>query len=358
MHLRSRTIPLLAAAGLALTGALAGCTTGSSTTGASGSGADGKSSSQAVTKADPGAFPVTIEHAFGETTIEKEPTRVATIGWTDQDHVLTLGVVPVGATKLTWGGNARGSSDWFDAELADVQEDTQVAAPVRYDDTDGVPIEEIAKTDPDLILATNSGITRQDYDKLVKIAPVVAYPEAPWVTPWQKSLATVGEALGRTSLASQVKQEVEEDIAEARAENPEIQGKSMIFGYLTTTDLSQIGIYAPQDPRVSFMHDLGLRDAPAVAAAIKPGEFYGQVSAERASTLHSDVFLTWAESADDMGKFSANKLIGQVPAIASGHAYAEADKAVALAVTNPTPLSIETIIDTFLPHVVEAVQGS
>ena len=86
-------------------------------------------------QADADAFPVTIEHAFGETTIEEEPTRVATLGWTDQDHALALGVVPVGATKLTWGGNDAGSSDWFDAEV----EELGAEAPVRYDDADGAP---------------------------------------------------------------------------------------------------------------------------------------------------------------------------------------------------------------------------
>lgn len=342
MPRRTRLLAALAAASLI---ALTGCETGST---------DGATKAQTETKADADAFPVTIEHAFGETTIDAEPKRVATVGWTDQDHALALGVVPVGATKITWGGNANGSTDWFDEEI----EEVGAEAPVRYDDTDGVPVDEIAKTNPDVILATNSGITKQDYDKLTKIAPVVAYPEAPWVTPWQTSLETVGKALGRTSVADEVAKETEEQIAEAREENPQIQGKSMIFGYLTTTDLSQIGIYAPQDPRVSFMHDLGLVDAPSVESAIKPGEFYGQVSAERAADLTSDVFLTWAETDKDMEVFTKDKLIGQIPAIESGHAYAEADKPTAMAVTNPTPLSIETIIDDFLPEVVKAVNGS
>lgn len=342
MPRRTRLLAALAATALL---ALTGCETGST---------DGDTKAQTETKADANAFPVTIKHAFGETPIDAEPTRVATVGWTDQDHALALGVVPVGATKITWGGNANGSSDWFDEEIKELDAE----APVRYDDTDGVPVDEIAKTNPDLILATNSGITKEDYDKLTKIAPVVAYPEAPWVTPWQTSLETVGKALGRTSIAEEVEREAEEEIAEAREENPEIVGKSLIFGYLTTTDLSQIGIYAPQDPRVSFMHDLGLVDAPGVAEAIKPGEFYGQVSAERAADLESDVFLTWAETDKDMDVFTQDKLIGQIPAIKSGHAYAEADKPTAMAITNPTPLSIETIIDDFLPKVVQAVKGS
>jgi iron complex transport system substrate-binding protein len=336
----------IAGAALIATAALAGCSTGSAT------GSD--EAPEATSTADEGAFPVTLEHAFGETTIEEEPERVVTLGWSDHDHVLSLGVVPVGATKLTWGGNATGSSDWFDSELEEVGGD----APVRYDDADGAPIEEIAKLDPDLILATNSGITEQEYRKLTKIADVVAYPEAPWTTPWQTALEMVGKALGRTSLAEEVAAETQRAIDDAKEEYPQIQGKSLIFGYLATTDLSQVGIYAPQDPRVAFMHDLGMVDAPAVADAIKPGEFYGSVSAERSSELTSDVFLTWSENSGDMKTFAEHDLVGQIPALAGGHAYAEEDKHVSLAVTNPTPVSIPFIIERFLPEVAKAVDGS
>lgn len=331
-------------AGIAVALSLTACSTGSTEQG---------QEVAAQTEVDADAFPVTIEHAFGRTTIKQEPERVATLGWSDQDHALSLGVVPVGATKLTWGGNDAGSSDWFDAKL----EEVGAEQPVRYDDSDGIPLDEIAKVDPDVILATNSGITRADYDKLSKIAPVVAYPEAPWVTPWQTSLEMVGKALGRSSLAEDVAAKAEEQIEAARKEYPQIVGKSLIFGYLTTADLSTIGIYAPQDPRVSFMHDLGLEDAPAVAGAIKPGEFYGTVSAERAGTLESDVFLTWSENPGDLKAFADNPLIGQVPAIKDGHAYAEDDKHVSLAVTNPTPLSIPYVIEHFVPEVAKAVDG-
>ncbi|MDN5895374.1 MAG: iron-siderophore ABC transporter substrate-binding protein [Nocardioides sp.] len=324
---------------------LAGCSTGS---------ADEKDTSEATTEVRADAFPVTIEHKFGETTIEDEPKRVVTVGWTDQDNALALGVVPVGATKLTWGGNDAGSSDWFDAKLEEVGGE----APVRYDDADGIPFAELAKLDPDVILATNSGLTKKDYDKLTGMAPVVAYPEAPWVTPWQTQMEMVGKALGRTALAEDVIAETEKKVEEATADYSQIKGKSLIFGYLATTDLSVIGMYAPEDPRVSLMHDFGMVDAPSVAKSIKPGEFYGQVSAEDASTLESDVFLTWSEAPSDMETFTEHNLIGQIPAIEGGHFYAEEDKHVSLAVTNPSPISIPYVIEHFIPHVAEAVDGS
>jgi iron complex transport system substrate-binding protein len=336
----------LAAATL-LVAALTGCSTGS--TGA----AEAAPEPTATTTVDPDAFPVTIEHAFGETTIESEPTRVATLGWTDQDHALALGVVPVGATKITWGGNDDGSTDWFDAAV----EEAGAEAPARYDDADGAPIDEIAELAPDLILATNSGITAAEYAKLSTIAPVVAYPEAPWTTDWQTSLAMVGTALGRTALAAEVEADTEAAIDAAKADNPELQGAELIYGYLAATDLSTVGMYAPGDPRGAILRDFGLVDAPAVADVIEPGEFYGTVSAEKSADLDSDVFLTWVDSADSVETIEDDRLLGQIPAIAQGHWYAETDKQVAMASTNPTPLSIPVLIRDFLPHVVDAIQG-
>ncbi len=326
---------------------LAGCSTGSTA-------ATDDAAPESTSSAEADAFPVTIEHAFGETTIEEEPTRVATLGWVDQDNALALGVVPVGATKLTWGGNDQGSSDWFDAEL----EEVGAEAPVRYDDADGAPIVEVAKLDPDLILATNSGITEQEYAKLSKIAPVVAYPDAPWITPWQTSLEMAGQALGRSDLAEEVAAETRSTIDEAKQEYPQLDGASLIFAYLTTADLSTIGVYASEDPRVSLMRDFGMVDAPVVDEVVKEGTFYGTVSAERAADLQSDVVLTWSENEGDMETFTDHPLLGKIPALEEGHVYAEEDKHVSLSVTNPTPLSIPFTIEHFLPEVAQAVDGS
>ena len=338
---RRTALALVAAVGATT---LAACSTGSTTE---------QVEAQSQTEVEADAFPVTIEHAFGETTIEEEPQRVATLGWTDQDNALALGVVPVAATKLTWGGNDEGSSDWFDAEL----EAMDAEAPVRYDDADGAPIEEVAQATPDLILATNSGITEAEYKKLSKIAPVVAYPEAAWVTPWQTSLEMAGQALGRSDLAADVADETEATIAQAREDNPEIQDKSVIFGFLSTADMSMAGFYMPQDPRVAILNDLGMTNPASIEALAKDGQFYGTVSAERASELESDVFLTYGETEDDLQTFTDDKLLGQIPALESGHAYAELDKELGLAVTNPSPLSVPVIVEDFLPHVVDAAEG-
>lgn len=342
---------LLATIAVVAMTAVTACTTGpSGTASAAGTEAD----ANAASSADADAFPVTISHALGETTIEEEPTRVATLGWTDQDMVLSLGVVPVGATALTWGGNEGQSSDWFDAALEEMGGDT----PVRYSDADGAPVEAIAELDPDVILATNSGITAEEYESLSSIAPVVAYPEAPWVTAWQDSLRLVGQALGRSDRAEEVVAETEQLVSDTAAEHTELAGTSFVFAYLTTADLSSVGVYGREDPRVRILEQFGMESAPIVDEVVEEGAFYGTVSAERASTVESDTLLTYAETDADLQTFTDDPLLGQIPALAAGNAYAEVDKHVGLAITNPSPVSMPYIIENFLPHVLQALPQS
>ena len=56
---------------------------------------------------EPGAaaFPVTVEHAFGSTVVPAGPQRVVSAGYTEQDTLLALGVVPVAVTD--WYGDSR-----------------------------------------------------------------------------------------------------------------------------------------------------------------------------------------------------------------------------------------------------------
>src|SRR5690625_3108196 len=49
--------------------------------------------------ADPGAFPATISHLYGDTEIVSEPQRIATVSWVNGDSVLALGLVPVGRSE-------------------------------------------------------------------------------------------------------------------------------------------------------------------------------------------------------------------------------------------------------------------
>ncbi|WP_323099585.1 iron-siderophore ABC transporter substrate-binding protein [Intrasporangium sp. YIM S08009] len=343
LRLRSALLPAAVAAALVL----AGCTTGptefrSSTPAAAPASGDG---------AEPGAYPVTLTDAFGSATITKEPKRVVTLGWSDADHVAALGVAPVGAPKVTWGGNANLSTDWFDEQLAAIGG----AQPTRFDDADGNPVEEIARLQPDLILATNSGITKDEYDTLSKLAPVVAYPTVAYGTSWRDSLETIGKALGRPKQAAEVEKRTVATLDAARATYPQLAGKTFIYGYIAPTDLSQIGFYTPSDLRPQMLTELGMRNSPFVQDRAKGStEFYLTVSSEQAASLEADVFLTYVTEDSEVPAMTKDPLVGQVPAIKAGALVATKDQKVGLTMSSPTPLSIPFMTRLFVPLVAAA----
>ena len=110
------------------------------------------------------SYPMTISHAYGETVIESQPERVATISWGNQDVPLALGIVPVGVSKANYGETDKnGLLPWTGEKYAELGEES----PVVYDDVDGLDYEAISDSNPDIILAAYSGITQEEYDLLI-----------------------------------------------------------------------------------------------------------------------------------------------------------------------------------------------
>ena len=340
--------PKLATATLLLA-ALTGCSTGST------SATDAGAEPTATTSVDAGAFPVTIEHALGSTTIEEEPTRVVAVGYAEADYPLSLGVVPVGADKIEYAGNENFSSDWFDEALAEIDGAEQ---PTRFSTADGVPVDEIVKLQPDLVTATQSGMTQDEYDKLTEAGiPVVAYPEAPYNTTWQESLEMVGQALGRTELAAEVKAETEQVIADTAAEFPQLEGKTFTYAG-PNADPSSFYVYTTMDNRPRLLVELGMVNSPFVEERSEPGQFLFNVSAERSAQLDADVFLTYATSEANVKELADNPLVNQIPAVADNRWYAQVDPIESIGLSAPSPLSLPVAMELFIPKVAAAVDGN
>ncbi|MER1995723.1 MAG: iron-siderophore ABC transporter substrate-binding protein [Arthrobacter sp.] len=323
---------------------LSACSTGSTA---------GTESSEAASSDQ---FPVTIEHAFGETTLDSVPERVATVSWVNTDTALALGVVPVGMPEYEWGGNENGTTPWIDEALeelgAPIGSDN---APVQYSETDGINFDAIAATTPDVILAAYSGITEEDYDKLSAIAPVIAYPETPYYTSWQDSAEMIGEALGKSEEAAQLVEETEKAIADKAAEYPELAGTSFIYGNLdTTAGADQISIYTSGDNRPKFLKELGMVQAPIVDENAPADAFYLTWSPERANELEADLFVSWV--ADDAAKESiiSDPLLSQIPAVKNGGLVADSDNTLTLSISAANVLSIPYALENFVPMLGEA----
>ena len=297
--------------------------------------------------ASDGAFPVTIEHAFGETVIESKPERVATVAWANHEVPLALGVVPVGMSKATWGDdNDNGVLPWVEDQLDELGAET----PVLFDETDGIDFEAVAETEPDVILAAYSGLTQEDYDTLSKIAPVVAYPGIAWATSYQDMIRMNSKALGLESEGDALIEELDGEVQDALAAQPGLEDANILFSFIDPNDFSQIGFYTSLDTRPGLLESLGL-PTPAIVAEESKGtdQFYLSVSSEEADRFSDvDVFVTYGDTGSDIvEQIQADPLLSQIPAIKAGHIAVLENSTPLAASANPSPLSISWGIDDY-----------
>ena len=96
-------------------------------------------------------------------------------------------------SRAAWGDDdGDGVLPWVEEQLEELGAET----PALFDETDGIAFEAVAATQPDLILASYSGLTEKEYETLSKIAPVVAYPDIAWATSVQDMITMSSEAMG------------------------------------------------------------------------------------------------------------------------------------------------------------------
>ncbi|GAB3601744.1 iron-siderophore ABC transporter substrate-binding protein [Microbacterium aureliae] len=338
------TRPIVALALAATTSLLlAGC--------ASAAGTTPDAAPQAATE----GFPVTIEHAYGETVIDAEPERIATVAWANHEVPLALGVVPVGMSKATWGDDdADGVLPWVEDALADLDAET----PVLFDETDGIDFEAVADTRPDVILASYSGLTQEEYDTLSKIAPVVAFPDVAWGTSYEDMIRMNATAIGLADEGEQLIDDLHADVEAALASHEELADARLLFSYIDPADFSQIGFYTSHDTRPGFFAGLGLPLPEVVAEeSASTDAFYVTVSAEQADRFEDvDVFVTYGDpDGDIVEQLQADPLLSQIPAIAEGRIAVLENSTPLAASANPSPLSIGWGIEEYVALLADAL---
>lgn len=343
--------PLTAVAGLAAAAALAltGCASG---TPSSETGASTEPSAAASGATD--EFPITIEHAFGETVIESEPQRVATWGWGSTEAALAAGVYPVAVAEQTWTVGEQALLPWVE----EAYDEAGVEAPTILTDAEAgasVPYEEFVEAAPDLILAPYSGITQEQYDLLSEIAPVVAYPTAPWQTPWDEIITITADALGRSAAGEQVVADIDAFLADEAEAHPEFSGKT-VATIVDSPSEGLIYVYRSVDPRAGFLEGLGLVTAPAVdELAPADSEFFYTLSYEELDKLESDVVVAYTYSPEEAQAFDDNTKLQAIPAVKAGMVAKVVGRVETSAVSPPTALSVTW--EGGMPALVDTLAG-
>ncbi len=288
-------------------------------------------------------FPLTIEHKFGTTLIEEAPERVASIDFAGADDLLALDVQPV-AIRHWYGDYARSAWPWAEPLL------------------DGTPeilrgtlnFEQIAASDPDVIIALWSGITTEEYEKLSQIAPVVAVPEGvgDYALPWDERAILTGRAVGREEQARARVREIRARLEGVAAAHSDWQGKTASVAYAWEGDL---GVYTSNDVRPQIMAELGFRTPEAVDAMIGENAFAVTLSEEALSMIDGDLIL-WIASDEDFRQIE--NLVAR-PFLVATQRGREVfiDKELAGAFGHASLLSLPYVIDRLIPMIEVALDG-
>ncbi|UXS03409.1 iron-siderophore ABC transporter substrate-binding protein [Agrobacterium tumefaciens] len=300
-------------------------------------------------------YPIVIKHALGTTTIAKKPERVVTVAWANHEVPLALGIVPVGFAAANFGDDdGDGLLPWVAEKLKELSAEK----PVLFDEGDGIDFEAVAATQPDVILAAYSGLSQSDYDTLSQIAPVVAYPDAPWSTDWREMIRLNSAGLGMKAEGEALIARIEKEIASVVTGHPQLAGKKAMFvTHLDATNLSIVNFYTANDSRVKFFADLGLKSPKSVVDATKPGQFAAGVSAERVDAFDDvDIVVTYG-SQPLLDAMRADPLLSRMPAVTNDSIVMLGRNPLGTA-SNPTPLSISWVLKDYADLLAKAAAKS
>lgn len=350
-HLRTSLSRALAvAAALLLTATVAGCNAS-----AGGSPESGGTASES-TAAGGTSYPLTLPTPYGTSTLEARPERVAVVGPVgDLDNVLAVGVTPVFAPKLqtTW--------PWIDQSVASQIESTYESGQGGGEPT--VPLEKVAASDPDVIIAITDTGLEKNYANLSKIAPVVALPDKPSASEvdWEAAIRLVGRALDRSAEAEEQITRTEDLITKAKEANPDFAGKSITFAVNYGADFGISYFNYAGSPAETFLTNLGF------AAGKNASSFTAknaQVSAEQIPLLDSDVLIVNYNGGEATKKqMETNKIFQQLTAVQSGHYLGllptdGTSSPLAWSLARPSAMNLQWSIEYVEPKLAEAVKGT
>jgi iron-siderophore transport system substrate-binding protein len=334
---------------VALGVALAACGGGGDPSGDAGAGAgSGAGGTGAGSGSAAAGYPVEIQHTYGTTTIGSAPERVVTVGLTDQDAVLALGVVPVGITRW-FDTHGNGVGAWAEDLLGD-------ATPELLDG-DAVNAEAIAALRPDLILALYSALTPQEYETLSQIAPVVAQPGeyVDYGIPWDEQTITIGRALGQQDEAEALVADVQSRIAAARDAHPQFAGATAA---VASPYQGVVSIFAPQDPRGRLLADLGFAPVEGVEG-LAGDQFAAEISEEQIDLLDVDALVWILNDVDaDLAELHRQPVYGGLDVVAQGREVGVSNfEPLGEATSFHSVLSLPFLLDGLVPMLAEAVDG-
>ena len=316
-------LQLAGASGVAAVTGMSACSSGKSQQSAAGGGS------------------VTITHLFGQTVIKEPPKRVVSAGYTEQDDLLAVGVVPIAVTSW-FGDQPFAVWPWAAPKLGGAQ-------PVVLNLDNGIPVDQIAGLKPDLIVAINAGVDADTYQKLSAIAPTVPQSDGDaFFEPWKDQATAVGQAVFQPDQMKSLIGAVDQQFTEVAKKYPQWTGKKALLMQGTLWQGTVVATTAGW--RTDFLNEMGL----VVADSIKPfGSDHRAVIPRdhiKAVLDSADVVIWTTESPEDQKALLADPDVAASQATAQNrHIFTTKEQAGAIAFASP--LSYPLVADQLPPRI-------
>ncbi|CAM5186469.1 Putative siderophore-binding lipoprotein YfiY OS=Lysinibacillus sphaericus OX=1421 GN=yfiY_2 PE=3 SV=1 [Lysinibacillus sphaericus] len=139
-----------------------------------------------------------VTHSLGTTTIEGTPTKIVTLYQGATDVAVAMGIKPVGVVE-----------SWADTPYYEYLQKDLEGIPLLGEETQP-NLEEIAKLQPDLIIASKNR-HEEIYEQLSQIAPTVVHQD---VFDFKGTINLIGESTGKEDKAKELLAEWESRVAD------------------------------------------------------------------------------------------------------------------------------------------------
>ncbi|GAB90326.1 ABC transporter substrate-binding protein [Gordonia rhizosphera] len=292
-----------------------------------------------------GGAPIQVNTSKGSVTITGVPKRIVALGAQWIDVALAFGVTPVAYLDniaVLTGDPA----PWARDQLAD-------STALSTDDT----VAQIAKAEPDLILATGYMAEGQPdlYANVSKLAPTIPGITGKQIDPWEDMVSFLGTVLRQPEKATEITDAVNAKIDAAQQNLPGLEGKTYTMAYMYSGDQIQV-LGDPEDGATNLFTSLGMSIAPTLVSEYeKNGQPRFPISTENVPLLNSDMLVVTANTEQLMSTLAA--LPGyQALSSVRGDAVSQMSVAEIGGLNEPTPLSIPYLLDKIYPALENAAQ--
>lgn len=283
------------------------------------------------------AFDIQLAHRYGTLILDKKPQRIVSVGYTDQDDILSFGVKPL-AIRDWYGNQPYGVWPWVKENLGESKPVLLNARILDY--------EAIAALKPDLIIGITSAMNKKEYQKLNAIAPTLSQPlgYGDYTVPWHVRHLNIAKALGFSEQAEKNITLLQNKIEAIKKAHPEFKNKTTSVAFYYN---KQPGAYSTKDLRSQFLINLGFVIPPEIDK-LAGDTFYASFSEERLDILDVDV-VVWLGSEEKINNASNSMFRTRMPFYKNKREYFTGD-IIGGAFSFYSFLSIQYLLSEMVPE--------